>query len=81
MIADHPNGYLLCDDTVVDKRYSRQIELVRHQYSGNAHGVIHGIGMVTCVYINPDTEEFWLIDYRIEDPQGDGYTNLVHVRA
>ena len=43
-------GYLLFDDTVVDKRFSREIELVRRQYSGNAHGVIRGIGIVTCVY-------------------------------
>src|SRR5215213_6875427 len=33
-------GYLVFDDTVIDKRYAQQIELVRRQYSGNAHGVI-----------------------------------------
>ncbi len=80
LIEEHPNGYLLFDDTVADKRYSNKIELVRRQYSGNAHGVIRGIGIVTCVYVNPDTEEFWLIDYRIYDPQGDGKTKLDHVR-
>jgi hypothetical protein len=32
-------GYLIFDDTVLDKRYSYEIELVRPQYSGNAHGV------------------------------------------
>ena len=63
-------GYLVFDDTVLDKRYARQIELVRRQYSGNAHGVIRGIGVVTCVYVNPTTGEFWLIDYRIYDPVG-----------
>lgn len=72
-------GYLLFDDTVIDKRFSRQIELVRRQYSGNAHGVIRGIGVVTCVYVNPETEEFWLIDYRIYDPDGDGKSKLDHV--
>lgn len=30
------NGYLLFDDTVVDKNYSSKIEMVRRQYSGNA---------------------------------------------
>lgn len=50
-------GYLVFDDTVSDKRYSRQIELVRRQYSGNAHGVIRGIGIVTCVYVNPETDD------------------------
>ena len=72
-------GYLLFDDTVIDKRFSHQIELVRRQYSGNAHGVIRGIGVVTCVYVNPETKEFWLIDYRIFDPDGDGKSKLDHV--
>lgn len=72
-------GYLLFDDTVSDKRFSRQIEIVRRQYSGNAHGIIRGIGIVTCVYVNPETDEFWLIDYRIFDPDGDGKSKLDHV--
>jgi len=58
-------GYVVFDDTVVDKQHSLAIELVRRKYSGNAHGVIKGIGVVTCVYINPELAQFWLIDYRI----------------
>ncbi|EIC30093.1 MULTISPECIES: IS701 family transposase [Methylomicrobium] len=72
-------GYLLFDDTVLDKDYSRQIELVRCQYSGNAHGLIRGIGVVTCVYVNPALDQFWLIDYRLYDPEGDGKSTLGHV--
>lgn len=68
------------DDTVLDKNYSHQIELVRRQYSGNPHGIIKGIGVVTCVYVNPALDQFWLIDYRIYDPDGDGQTKLAHVR-
>ena len=34
---------------------------------------------VTCVYVNPETDEFWLIDYRIFDPDGDGKSKLDHV--
>src|SRR5688572_11982581 len=63
-----PNGYVAFDDTVLDKNSSFKIELVRRQYSGNTHGIIKGIGVVTCVYINPDTNQFWIIDYRIFDP-------------
>jgi hypothetical protein len=37
------------DDTIIDKDFSHKIELVRRQYSGNAHGLIKGIGMVNCV--------------------------------
>src|SRR6266446_1451838 len=73
-------GYLAFDDTVLDHNSSFKIELVRRQYSGNAHEVIQGIGVVTCVYINPETEQFWIIDYRIYDPERDGKTKLDHVR-
>lgn len=72
-------GYVLFDDTVLDKHHSRRIELVRRQYSGNAHGVLAGIGLVTCVYVNPDTDQFWLIDYRLFAPEDDGKTKLDHV--
>ncbi len=72
-------GYVLFDDTVLDKHHSRRIELVRRQYSGNAHGVIAGIGLVNCVYVNPETEQVWLIDYRLFAPEADGKTKLDHV--
>ena len=72
-------GFLVFDDTVLDKRASRQIELVRRQYSGNAHDVIQGIGVVTCVYVNPQLDQFWIIDYRIYAPEADGKSKLDHV--
>src|SRR5436190_8489499 len=75
-----PSGYLVFDDTVLDKNYSFAIELVRRQWSGNAHAVIKGIGVVTCVYVNPDTDQFWILDYRVYDPDGDGQTKLDHMR-
>ena len=75
-----PRGYVLFDDTVLDKNCSFAIELVRRQYSGNAKAVIKGIGVVTCVYVNPETDQFWLIDYRMYDPDGAGKSKLEHVR-
>ncbi len=74
------DGYLAFDDTVLGHNSAFKIELVRPQYSGNAHAVIKGIGVVTCVYINPALDQFWIIDYRIYDPAGDGKTKLDHVR-
>jgi hypothetical protein len=53
---------------------------VRRQYSGNAHDIIKGIGLVTCVYVNAQTDQFWVIDYRIYDPQGDGKSKLDHLQ-
>lgn len=38
-------GYLVTNDTALDKDCSRWIELVRRQ-SSNAHGLIRGIGVV-----------------------------------
>lgn len=73
-------GYLVFDDTVLDKNYSHAIELVRRQWSGNEKAVIKGIGVVNCVYVNPETDQFWVIDYRIYDPDGDGKTKLDHMR-
>jgi hypothetical protein len=73
-------GYVVFDDTVLDKNFSFAMELVRHQYSGNAKAVIKGIGVVTCVYVHPDLDQFWVIDYRLYDPDGDGKTKLDHVR-
>ena len=83
-VKDHiqmtKKGYVIFDDTVIDKRHANKIALVRRQYSGNAKGVINGIGVVTCVYVNPEEDRFWILDYRIYDPDGDGKSKLDHVR-
>lgn len=79
-VVRSPQGYLAFDDTVLDHNSSFKIELVRRQYSGNAHGLIKGIGVVTWVYINPELDQFWIIDYRIFDPDHDGKPKLEHVR-
>jgi hypothetical protein len=78
MLSSH--GYVVFDDTVVDKRYSSQIEVVRRQYSGNAKCMIKGIGVVSCVYVKPEIDRFWIIDYRIYHPEGDGTSKLQHVQ-
>ena len=73
------NGYILFDDTVLDKNHSFAIEVVRRQWSGNEKRVIKGIGIVTCVYVNPDINRFWVIDYRLFDPERDGRTKIDHL--
>ena len=79
LVAD-PDGYLIFDDTVIDKRYGKKIALAKKQYSGNAGGILNGIGIVTCVYGNPKLDRYGLIAYRIYDKQGDGKSKLDHVR-
>lgn len=72
-------GYLLFDDTILDKRFGTKIDLVKRQWSGNEKRIIPGIGLVTCVYVHPVSGEFWIIDYRIYDRERDGKTKLDHV--
>lgn len=79
-IVASPEGYIIFDDTVLDKSHSKKIDSVRWQYSGNAHDIIRGIGLLNCVYVNPNTEQFWIIDYRIFDPGKDGKTKVDHVK-
>ena len=63
----------------MDKNYSRNIETVRKQYSGNAHRVIRGIGLVGCIYYNPDIDEHWLLDYKIYDIENDQKKKTDHM--
>jgi Transposase DDE domain len=79
-IVPDPEAYLLFDDSVSDKNSSHQIELVKKQYSGNAHGLIKGIGVVNCVYVNPKTKQYWIIDWRVYAPEEDGKSKLQHVQ-
>lgn len=79
LVQTSADAYLLFDDTVLDKQYSSAIELTRRQYSGNEHRVIRGIGLISCVYVNAQTGQFWVIDYRLYDPEGDGHSKLEHV--
>ncbi len=78
-IVYSPAGAIIFDDTVLDKSYSFAIEGVRRQYSGNEHAVIKGIGLVNCLYYNPEIDRFWVLDYRVFDPERDGKTKLDHV--
>jgi Transposase DDE domain len=73
------DGYIIFDDTVLDKSHSHKIDMVRRQYSGNAHGIIKGIGVVNCVYVNSKTKEEYIIDYRIFNPESDEKTKIDHV--
>ncbi len=77
-VIQTPEEFIVFDDTVIDKDFSHEIELGRSQYSDNEHGIIKGVGVVTCVYVNPILDRFSFTDYRIYDPDGDGKTKLEH---
>jgi hypothetical protein len=77
-IEDRQDACLIVDDSVQDKRYSRFIELVRAQYSGNEHGVVRGIGVVNLVHSAGKDEDCYPIDYRVYAPDVDGKTKNDH---
>ncbi|MDH6056709.1 hypothetical protein NWP25_03900 [Chrysosporum ovalisporum Ak1311] len=58
MVEPDANGYIIFDDSVLDKRYSQEIEIVRRQYSGNEHGLLEEIGIVSRVCVNPKFKRF-----------------------
>ena len=70
---------MVFDDTVLNKRNTKKIEIARSQYSGAIGGVTTGIGVVSLVYYNPDIDKFWVVDYRIFSPDHYGATKIDHL--
>ena len=56
-------GYLIVDDSVLDKRFSRNNELAGFHWSGNEHRLISGIDLVNLLWTHG--EECIPVDYRI----------------
>ena len=79
-IAYSSNGYLLFDDSVLNKSGSKKIELARWQYSGTEHQTVMGIGVINCVYYNPELDRYWVIDTRIYQPDEDGKKKYEHLQ-
>jgi hypothetical protein len=50
LINNSNEAYLILDDSVQDKSYSKKIEMVKRHYSGNAHGLVKGIGIVNLIH-------------------------------
>ena len=76
LIVTDEDAYIIFDDTVLDKIFSEEIEIVRRQYSGNEHGIVKEIEIVSCIHINPKSLNFWVIDYRMFDLDNDGLTKV-----
>ena len=78
LINNTRESFLIVDDSVQDKRYSKSIELVKRQYSGAVGGLVRGIGVVNLVH--SDGKDYYPIDYRIYDNSVDGKTKNDHFR-
>lgn len=66
------SGYLVLDDTTLNKQYSRENELAKLQYSGDEHGLVNGINLVNLLWT--DGEKCVPVDYRIYQKTMDGKT-------
>ncbi len=71
LLHDSPAAFLLVDDRVQDQRYSRFIALAKRQYSGNAHGMVTGFGLVNLGHSSGEAGDFLPLDYRIYAPDQD----------
>jgi hypothetical protein len=78
-IQDGPDAYLIIDDSVQNKQYSRSIELVKRQYSGAEGGLVRGIGVVNLMHTDGNGQ-FNPIDFRIYAKKHDGKTKNDHFR-
>jgi len=80
LLRDSPDAYLILDDSVHDKRHSRQIDLVKRQYRGAERGLVRGIGVVHLVHRTGTEDDVYPVDDRISAPDADGKTKNDHVR-
>ena len=69
-------GYLVGDDSLLSKKYSRENELTKRQYSGNAHSLVNGICIVNLLWTTGD--EYIPVDYRIYQKENDDKTKNKH---
>jgi hypothetical protein len=71
-------GFLIVDDTTLDKPYSEKIDFVRYQWSGKHHRTVKGIGLITLLWT--DGNKIIPVDFRIYDIDEDEKTKNDHFR-
>jgi len=69
-------GYMIVDDTVLDKPYSEKMGFVRYQWSGKHHRTVKGIGLITLVWTDGAT--VIPLDFRIYNIDEDDKTKNDH---
>jgi len=71
-------GYLVVDDTTLDKPYGPHIELVTRHWSGKHQRVVEGINLISLLWT--DGDQAVPIDWRIFDKADDGKTKNHHLQ-
>lgn len=77
-LVERSNGILVVDDTVLDKFYAKQMELVQWQWSGRHGRVVKGINLTTLLW--SDGDKHIPSDYRLYDKAVDGKSKNDHCR-
>lgn len=75
-IVQPENGFLIADDTLLDKPYAKKMDLVYHQWSGKQHRIVNGINVCTLLWTNGSA--MIPVDFRIYDIKSDGKTKNDH---
>ena len=81
LLDDSPEAFVLVDDSVQDKRYSKFIDVAKRQYSGADQGMVTGIGLINLVHSNGQAGDFLPLDYRVYAPDEDQQTKNDHFLA
>ena len=71
-------GFLIVDDTTLDKPYARHIDLVTRHWSGKHRRVVQGINLVTLLWSDGDIAI--PVDWRVFDKARDSLTKNDHLR-
>ncbi len=70
-------GTLVLDDSTLDKPYANKIDLVTYHWSGNHHGVVKGINIISALWTNG--KRIVPTDFRVYN-KTDGKTKNDHFR-
>jgi putative transposase len=71
-------GVLVLDDTTLDKAYAKKMELATRHWSGNHHGVVRVISLLTVLWT--DGEALISCDFRVYDKSLSGRSKNGHFR-
>jgi hypothetical protein len=78
LIQNISKFFLIIDDSVQNKRYSKSIKPVKKHYRGVIGGLVRGIGVVNLMHSHG--AEHYPLDYRIYDNTGGGKTKNDHFK-
>lgn len=76
-LVSKETGWLVVDDSTLDKPYGPHIELVVRHWSGKHRSVVDGINLITLLWT--DGDRAIPIDWRVFDKQHDGLTKNDHL--